>query len=642
MVCRTVFEDRYVRGRVFYFRRDQPPSEVFKLSGPPNKMIRSIAQTQLRLFPSQFTRCFSKNTHNDESISSLQHEMSRLIDHAESNQHVTAAVDAPLDVDGVALQTKGQLVTIGGLADARAGTVATFESGASAFIFELRASEVNAAIIGNNAQIENGERVVNYSTDSVSFPVGPGVLGRVLNGIGEPIDDKGPLTGGIERQRSLVARVPGIASRGATTDPFVTGIKKVDLMSPIGKGQRVAFVGVPGTGKTTTALNILIHHAKSDINAHSVYAAVGTAHSFHAVVQLLEKEGVHEQFTVVWADRRDSEAAKYLAPYGACAVAEWFQKNGHHAAVVYDDLVGHANSLVNLGQLSNMALSDRTRYLHSNLLERAAQMNRGTKHGGGSMTAIALVDTPHTDREHATQFAADEAYMLGQRTGTTVSSIVDITLQFDSKLASTKKWPAVDMSQISQLPTLACQPKPLTELSRGLYHMQVAARETIRQVEVMGEFGLDVYDEGRIEEGRRMKYWTKMEELLLTGQQHEGDEDDVPKIGGRQPFSSMQRACSSELYVTLVAGACGKLTLVPLQYVRQYERELWLRAWEEEEGEMMNELERAMNAKETLDSVIAERVKKFVHFFTSEFVKSLGLHAVGEHLTVAEMSGGSK
>jgi len=543
----------------------------------------------------RFVRSFSTLKKSNESVASLQEEIDRLTKYSNSTEDekkaYSAAVDAQLEEEGRAIARKGQLVTICGLAQARAGTLAKFESGASAFIFDLRASEINAAIINNesidNSVVNKGDKVIDYKPESVTFPVGPATKGRVLDCLGNPLDGLGPLKE-VEYRRSLVARVPGITARGPTNDPFVTGIKKVDLLSPISKGQRVAFVGVPGTGKTTTALNMLIHHAQSDPDAHCVYAAVGTNHGSQAIVQLLKDENVLDQFTIVCADRNDSEAAKYLAPYGACAVAEWFQKNGQHAAVVYDDLVSHATSLVNLGQLTNMALSERTRYLHSNLLERAAQMSKKENVGGGSMTAIALVDIPHTDQHHASQFAADETYQLGQRTGTTVSSIVDMTYTFDSTLAAEQKWPAIDIScGDSHGPTLASQPKALAELSRGLYHMQVAAKETSQQMETMGEFGLNLYDEGRIEEGKRMKYWSKMEEMLLTCDKATLDDDSerewngtddefahLPpiRIGGMVGFPSMGRAKSSELYLTLVAGVIGQLNYIPLQYVQEYER----------------------------------------------------------------------
>jgi F-type H+-transporting ATPase subunit alpha len=258
---------------------------LLKLTTLPRTLKRPLH------LPSHFSTGKRKNI-DEESIDSLQHSMERRL--AFSDDEISTAADAPsLEDEVVALRTRGQLVTIGGLAQARAGTVATFEGGASAFIFDLGTSEVHAAVIDTGITVTTGERVVGYHPDSVTFPVGPATRGRVLDGLGNPIDGKGPLDpNSIERKRSLVARVPGIVARGPTTDPFLTGVKKIDLLAPIARGQRVAFLGVPGTGKTTTALNALVHHAKMNPDAHSVYAAVGTRHGFQSVVRLLEREGV--------------------------------------------------------------------------------------------------------------------------------------------------------------------------------------------------------------------------------------------------------------------------------------------------------------------------------------------------------------
>ena len=240
-------------------------------------LLSRTLQRPLRLtslFSSTSIKC--KNI-DEESVDSLQHALERRLAASSSNDTddttdgttddgtttsgSTAADAPPLEDEGVALRTRGQLVTIGGLAKARAGTVATFEGGASAFIFDLGRSEVHAAVINSNVTIATGERVVGYHPDSVTFPVGPATKGRVLDGLGQPIDDKGPLERddgvSVERKRSLVARVPSIVARGPTNAPFLTGMKKIDLLSPIAKGQRVAFLGVPGTGKTTTALNVV-------------------------------------------------------------------------------------------------------------------------------------------------------------------------------------------------------------------------------------------------------------------------------------------------------------------------------------------------------------------------------------------------
>ena len=203
--------------------------------------------------------------------------------------------------------------------------------------------------------------------------------------------------------------------------------------------------------------------------------------------------------------------------------------------------------------------------------------------------------------------------------------------------------------------------------------MQVAARETQKSSDLMGSFGLNLYDEGRVEEGRRMKYWSKMEELLLTGharrQRRRGggdggdgeeggegeggdggdggdgggeEEDLLPppfQIGGSISFPSMGRAEGCEMYLTLVAGACGTLTKVPEQYVREYEQNLWDTGWKEEK-EMMLCIEKNINNNEQVDGNITEKIKKFVWIFTKKFVQSKGIHAMGEEIVPAQMSHG--
>ena len=209
--------------------------------------------------------------------------------------------------------------------------------------------------------------------------------------------------------------------------------------------------------------------------------------------------------------------------------------------------------------------------------------------------------------------------------------------------------------------------------------MQVAARETQKSSDLMGSFGLNLYDEGRVEEGRRMKYWSKMEELLLTGSarqrrrrggggggeggegleggegeeggeggegeeggEEEEGEDLLPppfQVGVSSSFPSMERAEGCEMYLTLVAGACGTLTKVPEQYVREYERMLWKAGWNEEK-ELMFCIEKKINENEQVDGIIAEKIKKFVWKFTKKFVQSKGIHAMGEEIVPAQMSHG--
>jgi len=297
---------------------------------------------------------------------------------------------------GYVVEVGDGIATVHGLRDVMASELVEFSDGVMGMAFNLEEDSVGVIILGDYTGIEEGDEV--KSTGRIAqVPVGPALLGRVVNALGEPIDGKGPIQ--TDRFRPLERIAPGVVARQNVDTALQTGIKAIDSMIPIGRGQRELIIGDRQTGKTAVALDTIIN--QRDTGVVSIYVAIGQKQSQVAqIVATLEREGAMENTIVVVASAADPAPLQYLAPYAGCAMGEEVMESGGHALVVYDDLSKHAWAYRQVALLQRRppgreAYPGDVFYLHSRLLERAARLRDDL--GGGSLTALPIIETQGND-----------------------------------------------------------------------------------------------------------------------------------------------------------------------------------------------------------------------------------------------------
>jgi F-type H+-transporting ATPase subunit alpha len=331
----------------------------------------------------------------------------------------------------------GTIVTLGdgiarvhGLDKVMAGELVEFPHGIMGLAMNLDEDQVGTVVLGDYSELKEGDEV-KRTGKIMSVPVGEAMIGRVVNALGQPIDDKGP----IDTPHSLpVERLaPGVIARQSVTEPMATGIKAIDTMIPIGRGQRELLIGDRQTGKTAVALDTILNSAKNDLIC--IYCAIGQKRSSVAqVVQTLEEYGAMAYTIVVAATASEPAPMQYLAPFAATAMGEYFRDNGKHALIIYDDLSKHAASYREISLLlrrppGREAYPGDVFYLHSRLLERSSKMSK--ENGGGSLTALPIIETQAGDVS---------AYIP-----TNVISITDGQIFFETDLFNSGVRPAVNV-----------------------------------------------------------------------------------------------------------------------------------------------------------------------------------------------------
>ena len=305
----------------------------------------------------------------------------------------------------------GTVVTVGdgiarvhGLENIQAGELVLFSNGVKGMALNLSADNVGVVIFGNDRDIKEGEPV-KRTRKIVYVPIGKGLLGRVVDGLGNPIDGQAPLKNVTESQ--VEVKAPGIITRQSVSEPMQTGLKAIDTLVPIGRGQRELIIGDRQTGKTAIALDTIIN--QKHINQgkdesqklYCIYVAIGQKRSSVArIVKILEENGALEYTIVVAATASDPAPMQYLAPYTGCTMGEYFRDNGMHALIIYDDLSKHAVAYRQMSLLlrrppGREAYPGDVFYLHSRLLERAAKLDESL--GGGSLTALPIIETQAGD-----------------------------------------------------------------------------------------------------------------------------------------------------------------------------------------------------------------------------------------------------
>ena len=392
-------------------------------------------------------------------------------------------------------------------------------------------------VLGSVDHIEE-EQVVRSTGRILSMPVGDALLGRVVNALGVPIDGKGPLVGAKERRMEVQA--PGIVGRQPVGEPMQTGIKAIDAMTPIGRGQRELIIGDRKTGKTTVAIDTILNQKGQNVKC--IYVAVGQKNSSVAqTVKLLEDHGAMEYTVVVVASAGDPAPFKFLAPYAGCAIGQEWMETGQHALVVYDDLSKQAEAYRQISLLlrrppGREAYPGDVFYLHSRLLERAAKLS--DELGGGSLTALPIIETKAGDIT---------AYIP-----TNVISITDGQVFLESDLFYSGVRPAINVGNSVSRVGGAAQTKAMKSVS-GSMKIDLAQ---FRDLEAFATFGseLDKSSQSQLDRGYRLT------ELLKQG------------LNAPMPFE--------EQVIVIYAGTRGWLDTVPVEDVRRFEQELltYLRA----------------------------------------------------------------
>ena len=305
----------------------------------------------------------------------------------------------------------GQVLSVGdgvarvyGLDQVQAGEMVEFPNGIRGMALNLETDNVGVVIFGNDRDIKEGD-IVKRTGNIVEVPVGKGLLGRVVDALGNPIDGKGPIQS--TEKRRVDVKAPGIIPRKSVTEPMQTGLKAIDALVPIGRGQRELIIGDRQTGKSAVAIDAILNQKTANAGSdeskklYCIYVAIGQKRSTVAnLVKTLEDNGALQYSIIVAATASEPAPMQFLAPYAGCTMGEYFRDNGMHALIVYDDLSKQAVAYRQMSLLlrrppGREAYPGDVFYLHSRLLERAAKMN--DEHGGGSLTALPIIETQAGD-----------------------------------------------------------------------------------------------------------------------------------------------------------------------------------------------------------------------------------------------------
>ncbi len=380
----------------------------------------------------------------------------------------------------VEVSETGTILTIGdgiarvyGLEGALAGELVEFPGGTKGIVLNLEEDNVGIAVMGAYEHLREGD-VVKRTGRIAEVPVGPELLGRVVNALGEPLDGKGPITA--KNSRRVEVKAPGIVQRKSVHEPMQTGVKAIDAMIPIGRGQRELIIGDRQTGKTQVALDAIIN--QRGLNVYCFYVAIGQKQSTVAqVVERLQKAGAMEYTTVVVANASESAPLQFLAPYTGVTMAEYFRDNKGHALIVYDDLSKQAVAYRQLSLLlrrppGREAYPGDVFYLHSRLLERAAKMSDAE--GAGSLTALPIIETQAGDVS---------AYIP-----TNVISITDGQIFLETDLFNSGFRPAISVGLSVSRVGSAAQIKAMKQVA-GTMKLDLAQ---YRELAAFAQFGSDL------------------------------------------------------------------------------------------------------------------------------------------------------
>ena len=478
---------------------------------------------------------------------------------------------------GTVLQVGDGIARIWGLDDAMAGELLLFPGDLSGIVLNLEEDNVGAALFASTTTIKQGD-AVRRTGRLASVPVGPAMVGRVVNAIGQPIDGKGPIV--TDRYRPLEGNAPGVVDRQPVSQPVQTGLKSIDSMIPIGRGQRELIIGDRQTGKTAVAIDTILNQKGGDL--FCIYVAIGQKDFTVAkVVKILEDAGAMEYTTVVSAGASESAPLQYAAPYTGCAIGEEIRDSGKHALVIYDDLSKHAQAYRQLSLLlrrppGREAYPGDVFYLHSRLLERAAKMNDA--HGAGSLTALPIIETQAGDVS---------AYIP-----TNVISITDGQIFLESDLFYSGVRPAINVGiSVSRVGGKA-QTKAMKKVA-GRLRLDLAQ---YRELAAFAQFGsdLDKATQAQLTRGSRMV--------------------EVLKQGQYKPLTV-------EYQVAIIyAGTQGFLDDLPIETMKAFEDGLYAYL-DKDFADLLHD----MRAKYELTDAVEAKLKQAITSYKERFVREKGL-----------------
>ena len=462
-------------------------------------------------------------------------EISKVI----KDQIASFGTEAQVSEVGTVLSVGDGIARIHGLDNVQAGEMVEFNGGIQGMALNLEADNVGVVIFGSDAEIKEGD-IVKRTGTIVDVPIGKELLGRVVDGLGNPIDGKGPIVDAT-RQRVEV-KAPGIIPRQSVSEPVQTGLKAIDALVPVGRGQRELIIGDRQTGKTAVAIDTFINqkgpNAGTDESKklYCIYVAVGQKRSTVAqIVRQLEENGAMEYSIVVAATASEPAPLQYLAPYTGATMGEFFRDNGMHAVIVYDDLSKQAVAYRQMSLLlrrppGREAYPGDVFYLHSRLLERAAKMNDSL--GGGSLTALPIIETQAGDVS---------AYIP-----TNVISITDGQIFLETGLFYQGIRPAINVGLSVSRVGGAAQTKAMKKVA-GSIKLELAQ---YREMAAFAQFGSDLDASTQ----RLLNRGARLTELLKQAQ-----------------FSPLS---FEEQTVSIFAGTNGYLDSIPTSDVTRYEAEM--------------------------------------------------------------------
>ncbi|KAJ5455521.1 ATP synthase subunit alpha [Penicillium daleae] len=490
--------------------------------------------------------------------------------------------EAGLAETGRVLSVGDGIARVHGMTNVQAEELVEFASGVKGMCMNLEAGQVGVVLFGSDRLVKEGE-TVKRTGEIVDVPVGPELLGRVVDALGNPIDGKGPLNAKEKRRAQLKA--PGILPRQSVNQPVQTGMKCVDSMVPIGRGQRELIIGDRQTGKTAVALDTMLNQKRWNNSGdesqklYCIYVAVGQKRSTVAqLVKTLEEQDAMKYSIVVAATASEAAPLQYLAPFTGCAMGEWFRDNGRHSVIIYDDLSKQAVAYRQMSLLlrrppGREAYPGDVFYLHSRLLERAAKMNNKT-HGGGSLTALPIIETQGGDVS---------AYIP-----TNVISITDGQIFLEAELFYKGIRPAINVGLSVSRVGSAAQVKAMKQVAGSLKLFLAQYRE----VAAFAQFGsdLDASTKQTLARGERLT------ELLKQKQ-----------------YSPM---AVSDMVPLIFAGVNGLLDTIPVARILQWESDL-LAHLKSSHPEIQQTIEKEGQVSKELEAKLKEVIGAFNSAFNA-------------------------